>query len=223
MFAGSPLSRREVVEAKMVNDMNQTEQRGVGDRFIPVIENGVERPLALHGADDDAENNRHPQQRGEAAGEADAAEAGEADENCHSQRKPNEDLRRSQCLRGMRKLHRWKLGLAQPRRSAPLASTRDRFDFRPFAGLREIIAAKRFIESARFALNDGDAGSGRRGADALDIDKRAQDGQRQVRMMGFDRLIEPFRKLALTGQRAMPFAFVINDTAKLPLRQFQIY
>lgn len=85
MFAGSPLSRREFVEAEMVNDMNQTEQRGVGDSFIPVIENGVERPLALHGADDDAEDDGHPQQRGEAVGKADAAEAGEGDKNRHSQ------------------------------------------------------------------------------------------------------------------------------------------
>jgi hypothetical protein len=84
MFAGSPLSRGELVEAEMVNDMNQTEQRGVGDRFIPVIENGVERPLALHGADDDAEDDGHPQQRGEAARKANAAKAGKADENRHS-------------------------------------------------------------------------------------------------------------------------------------------
>ena len=85
MFEGSPLSRREVVEAKMVNDMDQTEQRGVGDRFIPVIENGVERPLALHGADDDAEDDGHPQQRSEVVRKANAAEAGEADQNRHSQ------------------------------------------------------------------------------------------------------------------------------------------
>ena len=85
MFAGGALSRREFVDAEMVNDMNQTEQRGVGDRFIPVIKNGVERPLALHGADDDAEDDGHPQQRGEAVRKADAAEAGKADENRHSQ------------------------------------------------------------------------------------------------------------------------------------------
>jgi hypothetical protein len=85
MFAVRTLSRREFGEAEMVNDMNQTEQRGIGGRFIPVIENGVERPLALHGADDDAEDDGHPQQRGEAAGKVDAAEAGEGDENRHSQ------------------------------------------------------------------------------------------------------------------------------------------
>ena len=85
MFAVRALSRREFVEAEMVNGMNQTEQRGVGDSFIPVIENGVERPLALHGADDNAEDDGHPQQRGKAAGKTDAAEAGEGDENRHSQ------------------------------------------------------------------------------------------------------------------------------------------
>ena len=40
--------------------------------------------------------------------------------------------------------------------------------------------------------------------------------------MGFDRLIEPFWKLAQARQCAMPFAFIIGEAADLPLRQLQV-
>ena len=68
----------------------------------------------------------------------------------------------------------------------------------------------------------GNAGPARRRADALGLDERAQDRQRQIGVAGLDRLIEPVRQLALARQRAMPFALVIGDAADLPLRQFQI-
>ena len=59
-------------------------------------------------------------------------------------------------------------------------------------------------------------------ADVLGLDERAQDRQRQIRVAGFDRSIEPVGKLALARQRAIPLALVIGDAANLPKRQFQI-
>ena len=91
-----------------------------------------------------------------------------------------------------------------------------------FRGLVEIIAAYCLVRRAYAPRHGGDAGAARRRADALGLDERAQDRQRQIRVMGFDRLIEPFGKLALARQRAMPFAFVIGDAANLPLRQFEV-
>jgi hypothetical protein len=64
-----------------------------------VIENGVERRLAPHGADDGAEDSGHLQQRGKTSAEADVGERGENDQNAHSQAKANEHLGRSQLLR----------------------------------------------------------------------------------------------------------------------------
>src|SRR5665811_2313021 len=59
---------REAVSDRdgMIEAGDQGEQRRVGHRFIPVIESGAERLLALHDADDGAEDDRHPQQRGKA-------------------------------------------------------------------------------------------------------------------------------------------------------------
>ncbi len=51
---------------------------------------------------------------------------------------------------------------------------------------------------------------------------RAQNSQRQIRVPGFDRLVEPFGKFAFAGQRAVPFALIIGDAANLPLRQFEV-
>ena len=39
---------------------------------------------------------------------------------------------------------------------------------------------------------------------------------------GLDRLVEPFGKVALARQRAMPFAAVVGEAAELPLRQFEV-
>lgn len=40
-------------------------------------------------------------------------------------------------------------------------------------------------------------------------------------MGGFDALIEPVGKLTLARQGAMPYAGLVSDAAKLPLRQFE--
>ena len=82
-----------------MEDADQGEQGRVGHRFIPVIENRIERRLALHGADDGAEDDGHRQQRGKASAEADAAERGENNQDAHSQAKANQHLGRSQLSR----------------------------------------------------------------------------------------------------------------------------
>src|ERR1700737_2298108 len=98
-----------------------------------------------------------------------------------------------------------------------------RLRIRSFVVLREIVAADRLVERVRVARHNGDAACpARRCTDALGIDERAQDRQRQIRVTGFDRSIEPVRELALARQRAIPLALVIGDAANLPLRQFQV-
>jgi hypothetical protein len=63
-----------------------------------VIEHGVQQRLASHSADDGAEDCGHPQQRGKAPAEANAAEICENDQNNHSHEKANDHLGRSQFL-----------------------------------------------------------------------------------------------------------------------------
>src|SRR5262249_36988660 len=72
------------------------------------------------------------------------------------------------------------------------------------------------------AVHAGNAGAGLRKANALRLDKGAEDGERQLRMPAFDTLVEPVRQLALARQRAIPFAVVIDDATNLPERQFEI-
>lgn len=79
--------------------MNQAEQRDAGQGFIPMIENAVERALALDDGDDNAEDDGHRQQRGNAAGKAEAAEGREHREDDHAQAKAHQHLRRSHFLR----------------------------------------------------------------------------------------------------------------------------
>src|ERR1700731_4684836 len=88
------LGRGGVIEAA-----DQGKQRRIGYRFVPVIENRAERRLPPHGADDGAEDDRHPQQRGKTTAEADAGEGREDDQNAHSQEKASEYLGRSQFAR----------------------------------------------------------------------------------------------------------------------------
>ena len=40
-------------------------------------------------------------------------------------------------------------------------------------------------------------------------------------MPGFDGLVQPVRKFALTGERAVPFTGVVSDAADMPKRQLQ--
>jgi len=71
----------------MTEAADQGKHGRIGHRFIPVVERGAERWLAPHGADDGAEDDRHPQQRGETAGEADAGEGGKGEQDAHSARR----------------------------------------------------------------------------------------------------------------------------------------
>src|SRR5437899_11167049 len=61
----------------------------------------------------------------------------------------------------------------------------------------EIVAANRLVERVRFLRYHRYAGPARRRADTAGLDERAQDRQRQIGVAAFDRLIEPFRQLAL--------------------------
>src|SRR5450631_4148660 len=97
------------------------------------------------------------------------------------------------------------------------AASRDNGSFAPSG---EIVGEQRLVERARGARHHGDAGPARRRSHVLGVDERAQNCQRQIRMTGLDRLIEPIRKLALARQRAIPLALIIGDAANLPLRQF---
>src|SRR5664279_1945845 len=95
-------------------------------------------------------------------------------------------------------------------------------DGRSSAASAEIVAADRLAERVNLARHRGNAGPARRRTEAPGVYERAQDRQRQIRMPGFDRMIEPIRQFALARQRAVPLAVIIGDATKLPLRQFQI-
>src|ERR1700738_741409 len=83
----------------VIEDADQGERSSIGDRFIPGVENSAEWRLALHGADDGAEDDGHEQQRAEASAEADAAERGKNHQNAHPQAKANEHLGRAEFSR----------------------------------------------------------------------------------------------------------------------------
>jgi hypothetical protein len=97
--AGDASGRREGAKAEVAQGMNQAEQRDAGQGFIPMIENAIERALALDDGDNDAEDDGHRQQRGNGAGKAKTAERREHGEDDHSQAKAHEHLRRSHFLR----------------------------------------------------------------------------------------------------------------------------
>jgi hypothetical protein len=88
----------------VIEDTDQGKQGRVSHRLIPVVENDAERLFVLHGADDGAENDGHPQQRGEASAEADCAKGGENNQDARSQEKANQHLGRPQFSRQIRKL-----------------------------------------------------------------------------------------------------------------------
>ena len=75
----SRIGSREAVSDRdgMIEAADQGKQGRISHRLIPVIEDDAERWLAPHEADDGAEDDGHPQQRGKASAEADAAERGE--------------------------------------------------------------------------------------------------------------------------------------------------
>ena len=86
----------------------------------------------------------------------------------------------------------------------------------------KVVAAGWLKERACIGRDAGNARPARRCGDALGFDERAQDRQRQIGVMAFDRPVEPIRQLALTRERAIPLALVIGDAADLPQRQLQI-
>ena len=88
----SRIRPREAVSNRdgVIEKADQRKQSGEGHGLIPVIENRAERRLALHRADDGAEDDGHPQQRGKTSAEANAAKRSENDQNDHSQAKANE-------------------------------------------------------------------------------------------------------------------------------------
>jgi hypothetical protein len=66
-----------------------------------------------------------------------------------------------------------------------------------FAALAEIVAADRLVQRIQVARYYGHAWPARRSGDSLGLDERAEDRQRQIRMVAFNRPVEPVRKLAL--------------------------
>jgi hypothetical protein len=76
----------------VIEDADQREQRRIGRRLVPVIENDVERLLAPDGTDDGAEDDGHQQQCGEASVEADCAVGGKNNQDAGSQEEANQHL-----------------------------------------------------------------------------------------------------------------------------------
>ena len=164
----------------MIEDAYQRNHGHVGYRLIPVVKNDIEWRLAHHGADDGAESDGHPQQHGKAPAEVAAAERSENDQDAHSQAKADEHLGRSQFS--------WQI-----REQRQDSNSHTSW----FSALREIIAAERNAKKVRLARHGRNACPIRRHTGAPGVDERSQNRQRQIRIMRFDRLIEPFGKLAL--------------------------
>src|SRR5258706_15184949 len=82
--------------------------------------------------------------------------------------------------------------------------------------LREVMGTDRLVKWIQVARYNGNAGPALGRTDALCVDVCAQDRQRQIGVMTFDRSIEPVGQLALARQRAIPLALVIGDAADLP-------
>ena len=111
------------------------------------------------------------------------------------------------------------LTAADPRRQAGLMSRRGAGRARRS---EKIVERHRLVEIPHALAHRRNTAPLRRLADPLRLDERAEDGEREICMPGFDGLIEPIRQLALARQRAMPFAIVIGEAANLPERQFKI-
>src|SRR6516225_8644005 len=77
----------------------QAIQSGIGQRFVPVVENGGKRRLALDRAGHGAEDRGHKEQRGKALTKTDMAERGKADQDCGAQSEADENPVRLQFTR----------------------------------------------------------------------------------------------------------------------------
>ena len=138
-----------------------------------MVEIVIEKPLPPDAGDHGAEDRSHPEQRQQTLIQADAAEAGEGDQDEQADSKPDQDLGRSQSSRQVRPM----------------------LHGGPASG--EIAAADRLVESVGAPRRVWHAGPDRRCTDALRFHKCAQDRQCQVGMTGLDRLIQPVRQFAL--------------------------
>jgi hypothetical protein len=178
---------------------DQTAQRCVGYRFVPVIEDRCQRLFTLERGQRRTQDGRHQQQQQQALVKPDAAERGEDEKNDHSQPEADND----------------------PDRLGFTCQIRVRLQGHAGRFLREVVAAERHAERLRAAKRWDAGGCGRDDADALHLDERAQNREREIRVTSFDRLINPIRKFALARQSAMPFTGVIDNATNLPLRQFE--
>ena len=138
-----------------------------------MVEVVIKNALVPNGSDRGAEGSSHPRQGHQALSESDAAEAGEHDQDEQADSKPDQDLGRSQSLPQVRLM--WHGGLASG----------------------EVVAEHRLIPCRRCLRRGRNAGLARGCADALGLDERAQERQRQVGMPGLDGLIQPVRQFAL--------------------------
>jgi hypothetical protein len=75
--------------------------------------------------------------------------------------------------------------------------------------------------SQQATIESGSALKGTAGTLDL-VDEGAEDRQRQIRVPGFGRLVEPVRQLALARQGAIPRAAVIGDPPHVPVRKREI-
>ena len=91
----------------LVEPAHQGAERGIGNGFVPMVQRGVEDRLATHEADHRAEDDRHPEQRHEAPGKADAAEGGKAGQDDQPHEKANQHLAGIELLRKKRKLREY--------------------------------------------------------------------------------------------------------------------
>jgi hypothetical protein len=88
----------------LIEPAHQCVERSICNRLVPMVQRGVEDRLATHEADHRAEDDRHPEQRREAPGKADAAEGGKAEQDDQPHEKANQHLAGIELLRKMRKL-----------------------------------------------------------------------------------------------------------------------
>jgi hypothetical protein len=146
-----------------------------------MIESRSERRLAPHRANDGAEYDRHPQQRGKGLAEADAGGCGENDQYRHAQGNAYEDLRRSQFSRSIRDLSQ--------NRGLRRQFVRSR--------LAEMIGIDALIKLVGVRHYDRNAGPGWRRTDQPRLGECAENREREVRVPCFDRAAEPVRQFAL--------------------------
>ncbi|MGJ4895402.1 hypothetical protein ACQR2B_10430 [Bradyrhizobium oligotrophicum] len=71
-----------MVSGRLNQRHRRAKERGVADHFVPMVQARGEHALAAQHRKHGTQDHGHPEQGGEAATEADAAERGEQDEDC---------------------------------------------------------------------------------------------------------------------------------------------